>query len=176
MVFDPGALHTGHGTPSSSPSKRSSAPCRRSPRWSILAGPLLAVMATLALASSALAASADYDAAVSASTPLAYWRLDGASTTSVPDSSGHGYTLTGAGSVTAGVTGPMAGSTGMSFNGGTLSRSYFSYNNNFAIEARARSNRVAEREAIVSNGLGGLRQLLARRSARTGELDADRGL
>ena len=54
--------------------------------------------------------------------------------------------------MTVGAAGPMSGSQAVTFSGGTYSRSYFSYKNNFAIEAWARSNRVAEREAIVSNG------------------------
>ena len=94
-----------------------------------------------------------YDQTVLGDTPLGYWRLGSGTTTgAAPDASGNGYTLTGAGSVTVGAAGPMSGSQAVSFSGGTYSRSYFSYNNNFAVEAWARSNRVAEREAIVSNG------------------------
>ena len=94
-----------------------------------------------------------YAQTVLGDSPLGFWPLDGSSVTSVPDASGNSNTLSGPGTgITAGVTGPMPGANGMAFSGGYLGRGYFSYTNNFAIEFWARSNRVNEREAIVSNG------------------------
>ncbi len=119
---------------------------------------LLTCSLVAAVCGPAAVASADstlYGQAVLADTPLGFWPLDGSSATSVADASGNGYTLTGPGTgVVVGVTGggPMAGAGGMTFSGGYVGRGYFSYTNNFAIELWARSNRVDEREALVSNG------------------------
>jgi RHS repeat-associated protein len=94
-----------------------------------------------------------YSQTVLGDSPLGYWPLDGTSLTSAGDASGNGNTLTGPGTgLTAGVAGPMAGAKGMTFSGGYLGRGYFAYTNNFAMEFWARSNRVNERQAPVSNG------------------------
>jgi hypothetical protein len=128
----------------------------RSSRRSILACLLLAVTAALALASPALAdpqpGQARYDAVVRADHPLAYWKLDDSSTTTAADSSGNNFPMTGAGAMTAGAAGPMAGSRAFRFDGGTLSRGYSNTTDNFAVELWARSDRAGEREAVFSNG------------------------
>jgi YD repeat-containing protein len=113
----------------------------------------LLLMLGAALMPATVATATPYSQAVLGDSPLGYWRLDGSSLTSATDTSGNGYTLTGPGTgLTAGVTGPMVGSTAMAFSGGYLGRAYFAYTNNFAIEFWVRSNRVNERQAPVSNG------------------------
>jgi hypothetical protein len=114
-----------------------------------------ALVALLAVALGPVAAAhATYSSTVLADTPLGYWPLDGTTTASAADATGHGYTLTGTqtSNLTAGVPGPIPGQTAVAFNGGAFTRAYFNYTNNFAIELWARSNRVNEREAMVSNG------------------------
>jgi hypothetical protein len=115
----------------------------------------VALVALIAVATGPVAAAhATYASTVLGDTPLGYWPLDGATVGSAADATGHGYTLTGTqtGNLTAGVPGPIPGQTAVAFNGGAFTRSYFNYTNNFAIELWARSNGVAEREAMVSNG------------------------
>ncbi len=127
----------------------------RQPRGLRRAPLICSLLLTLgaALMSAAVATATPYSQAVLGDSPLGYWRLDGSSLTSATDTSGNGNTLTGPGTgLTAGMVGPMAGSTAMAFSGGYLGRAYFAYTNNFAIEFWVRSNRVNERQAPVSNG------------------------
>jgi RHS repeat-associated protein len=115
---------------------------------------LLCVLALAALAAFPFSsARADYSAEVIGDAPLAYWPLNDASTASLTDASGHNWALLGTSTgLTPQVTGPFPGAKAIGFNGGYLWRNYLNYTNNFAIETWARSNRVAERQAIVSNG------------------------
>jgi RHS repeat-associated protein len=121
-------------------------------RSSVLSLLGVALLALGCLVPSALADNAAYSGEVLADTPLGFWPLSGTSATSTADATGNGYTMTGSGAMTPGVAGPMPNTTGVEFHGGYFTRSYFNYNNNFAMEMWARSNRVNERQAIVSNG------------------------
>ena len=107
---------------------------------------MLAILACTAGVASA--DSTSYKLSVLGDTPAGYWPMDGTSATSALDASGHGKTVTGAGTgVTAAQAGPFLGTRSYRFDtetpNGALRTAYWNVTDNFALELWVRSDQAA---------------------------------